>query len=65
MITELNMEPGKLKTGYGGGKSDEEWEKVNEGIGHLCLLASQFEGDCVRAQEAIHARMAAQEQVGS
>lgn len=40
MITELNMEPGKLKTGYGGGKSDEEWEKVNEGIGHLCLLAS-------------------------
>lgn len=27
MIAELNMEPGKLKTGYGGGKSDEEWEK--------------------------------------
>lgn len=55
------MEPGKLKTGYGGGKSDEEWEKVNEGIGHLWLSASWFEGGCVRVQEVIHACMAAQE----
>lgn len=61
MIAELSMEPGKLKTGYRGGKSDEEWEKVNEGIGHLWLSASWFEGGCVRVQEVIHACMAAQE----
>jgi len=34
-IADLGVGPGRKKTACGAGKSDEEWEKIYEGLSHL------------------------------